>query len=804
MSQTQSSSLSTRTSIISWYELSPPANDDCAGAISLTSATACASPTAGTLMGSTYTTISPIGCGVADRNDVWYSFTAQSTNPTITLSSAPANPKLQLFSGSCGTLSSLACGNASIAATGLSIGTSYYVRVYSDPNFSGASGTFDICITDPAPANDLCGAAVVLTSDTVCNNVSGSLYGSSFTATTITAPDCATGAIRDVWYRFVAQTTNPTITLSSLGVNFTNPGMQLLSNNCGGTFTTFFCGTTSIAADFLVPGTTYFIRVYTTTVPAPDTYSGWAFDLCVTDRVAAIPPNNECINAINLLISATCSNIQGTVAGATASGIAIAPCTGPVAYDVWYKFTAVSASSTITLGSAGSNFNTPRMQLFSGSCGSLSSMACGTTTITNATVTGTTYYVRVYSTTGPAPNGNANFNICVNATGALVRFGNSYVNVTRKTTGGVVQTGDILEIRMTINHTSGTMTNLRFVDNLPSHTAIAGSAPHDSIKIITNEGLRYKKYTHAAGDDAGTFLASPPAGQYNIRLNLGFGATAPGTPANNTSTEFASATGSMNAAADRPRGGGGMLFAVAYRVVVTGVPGDTIQLNPGQFIYRNGGGDISLSATPFKIVISDPLDLCPNSIGVNIAGEYGGTFGTGTTPNRPTDLNLPIAGYSFISNVNANNTVGDGRYAIVKNLSPRNRTLTNARRQPNCNVGPVLNINDPLNCNNRMYGHWYIDGDHSGTNNAAGNAPPAADVNGGYMLMVNADYVASEIFRQNFTNLCPNTYYEFSSWIKNICATCGADSIGAQFTGTPNRPCQRLPRSLSQSFFCFK
>lgn len=760
----------------------------CGAAPTLTSAPGCFN-TAGALnVAATYTVIPALGCGAAN-NDVWYTFTASSSNPTITLSAITvANVRLQIFSGTCAGLTSVTCGNTLIAATGLTPGTQYLIRIYSTTN---AIGTFNICITDP---HNLCAGAVTLTSGTSCINVPGNMYGATLTATTITAPDCASAATFDIWYTFVAQTTNPTITLSSIGVNFTNPGMQLLSNNCGGTFTPYFCGTTSIAADFLVPGTTYFIRVYSTSAAVLLSPAGAGFNICITDPVAAIPSNDECASAINLLISATCSNIPGTVTGATNSVVAVAPCTGPVAYDVWYKFTALTASSTITLGGAGTNFNTPRIQLFSGACGSLTSMACGTTTITNATVAGTTYYVRVYSTTGPAPNGNGDFTICVAATGALVRYGNSYVNITRKTTGGVVQPGDVLEIRMTVNHTSGTMSKLRFVDNVPTKTVMDITTPlRDSIKVITNEGLTFRKYTLKGGDDAGTYKASPPPGEYNVRLNLGFGLTgatpiAPGIPTNN-STAVAGAVGTMVAGSDRPRGGGGMLFAIAYRVLVTGVVGDTIVLNPSQFIYNDGTSDITLTGKSFKIVISNPLTLCTNSIGVNIASEFGGTFGSGTTPNRPTDLTIPISGYSFINNVNANNNVGDGRYAIVKNLSPRNRTITTARRQPSCSVGPTLNINDPLNCNNRMFGgFWYIDGDHTGTTTAIGNAPPASGINGGYMLMVNADFVASEIYRQDIINLCPNTYYEFSAWIKNICPTCGIDSTGAQFAGTATAP----------------
>lgn len=767
-------------------------NDACGSAPVLTSAPGCFN-TAGSLpVAATYTAIPALGCGAAN-DDVWYTFIANSSNPTITLSSnTVSNVRLQIFSGSCGSLTSVACGTTSIAATGLTPSTSYFIRIYSTSN---ASGTFNICITDP---HNLCGNAVTLTSGTSCTNIPGNMYGATLTATTINAPNCATGVTFDIWYRFVAQTTNPTITLSSIGVNFTNPGIQLLSNNCGGTFTSFYCGTTSIAADFLTPGTTYFIRVYSTSATGPVSPVGADFNICITDPVSPPPFNDECANAINLPIWNTCNNIGGNMAGATASSTPLGGlCTGPLAYDVWYKFNSINTTATITLSSFGTNFLASRgVEIFSGNCGSLTSIACGVNSATAAGLTaGSTYYVRVYSTTTPVPNGNARFNICATTTNAPVRFGNSYVNISKKTTGGVVESGDTLEIRMTVNHTSGTMYGLRYVDNIPTNTSML-TGTGDSIRVITNEGLTFRKYTLAASDDAATYLASPPVGQYNIRVNLGFGSSSTGTPVNNTETEFASATGQMVAGSDRPRGGGGMLFATAFRVVVTGSPGDTINLNAGKFIYQTslGGSDITLTANPFKILISDPLTLCTNSIGVNNAAEFGGTFGSGSTLNRNTDLTAPIGGYTFISDVNAYIGVGDGRYAIVKNLSPRSGTVNTARRRNTCNVPAALAFDDNYNCNKRMFdGFWFIDGDHTGTNNATGNAPPAATTNSGYMLMVNADYVASEVYRQSITNLCPNTYYEFSAWVKNICPTCGIDSTGAQFTGTPTAPTSGYP-----------
>jgi trimeric autotransporter adhesin len=642
-------------------------------------------------------------------------------------------------------------------------------------------------------SNDLCANAIPLSSGTACVNTAGNMFGSTVTPTTINSIDCATGVTYDVWYRFVAQTTNPTISLSS--VAFPNPNIQILSNNCGGTFNSFFCGTTSVTTNHLTPGTTYFIRVYSTGA-APGSLAAGAFNICITDPVTPPPPNDECANAPNLMVAPTCTAVTGDIAGATPSSPALGIlCSGPLAYDVWYKFTAVNNTATVSLAGIGTNFLNPGIEVFSGSCGSLTSIACtsGTSvTMAGTLTTGVTYYVRVYSRTAPPPNGNARFNICVTSSLLpIVRFGNSYVNISKQTTGGVVQPGDTLEIRMMLNHTQvATLTNARFVDNVPTNTSML-TGVSDRIRIITNEGLPYKQYTLGAADDPATYLALPPAGEYNVRVNLGFGASLPGTPVDNSAAEFTSATGTM-VRTDYPRTGGpALLFAIAYRVIVTGAVGDIITLNPAQFIYRNGGSDVTLTGTSYQILISDPLALCSNSNGINNAVESGGTFGSGTTLNRPNDLTTPIPGYNFINNVTAYNAVGDGRYAIVKNISPRSGTNRNANRVTN---NTPLPYDDPLNRNNRMFnGHWYADGDHSGTTDAIGNVPPAATTNSGYMLMVNADYVPSDVYKQTLTNLCPSTYYEFSAWVRNICPTCGVDSIGAQFTGTPTAPTNGYP-----------
>ncbi len=77
-------------------------NNLCGNATLLTSSTTCVN-TAGTITGATYTTIAG-ACGAGtpagNRNDVWYRFVANSTNPTLTISGAlAASARFQIYSG---------------------------------------------------------------------------------------------------------------------------------------------------------------------------------------------------------------------------------------------------------------------------------------------------------------------------------------------------------------------------------------------------------------------------------------------------------------------------------------------------------------------------------------------------------------------------------------------------------------------------------------------------------------------------------------------------------------------------------
>ena len=123
-----------------------PANDECAGAISLTQNDSCIT-TAGDIDGATESLWPYCGGGIA--NDVWYSFVATTTDPTIQVTgSGDFLPVIEMFDTCDGTF--LECeltfsGTVILSATGLTIGNSYFVRVY-DVWGSPFTTTFDICI----------------------------------------------------------------------------------------------------------------------------------------------------------------------------------------------------------------------------------------------------------------------------------------------------------------------------------------------------------------------------------------------------------------------------------------------------------------------------------------------------------------------------------------------------------------------------------------------------------------------------------------------------------------------------------
>ena len=413
-------------------------SDNCASPSSISVTANCSSPASGTTTGATSSVFS--GCvGNAD-DDVWYQFTATATSQVITVTpSSSMDAVLQLFSGTCGSLTTLNCQDIGISGqtetiypSGLTIGTNYLIRIYNYGAGAG-SGNFTICITPPpaAPANNICGGATALTVNASCTNTAGSTVGA-----TQSAAGCVGAADDDVWYKFIATNTTATITVNPS--NSMDAVVQLYSGACI-SLSSIKCmdnaltnGNEVINGIGLVVGNTYFIRVF-------DYYNGnggGTFSICVTGPPSSSTPTNDnpC-NAIALpAVTADCNYSKFTTTGATATSGVPAPssCVGgsgamnggysSTSKDVWFSVVAPTNGKLTITPEPGYGMTDAAIVLYSGTCGSLTQIICSDDNnypgsindmlpyISQSGLTpGATYFIRYFG----YGNISGNFGLCV-------------------------------------------------------------------------------------------------------------------------------------------------------------------------------------------------------------------------------------------------------------------------------------------------------------------------------------------------------------------------------------------------------
>src|ERR1043165_218393 len=133
--------------------------------------------------------------------------------------------------------------------------------------------------------------------------------------------------------------------------------------------------------------------------------------LCFPAFLFAQASNDNCASATTLTPASSCSTISGDLYKATnaAPTGACGGATSTTTYDVWYKFTANATSQLITVSNLGNKLTntTTYIEVFSGTCGSFTSLACqnvsSSLTVSGLTVS-TVYYVRLYVTSNPNTN----------------------------------------------------------------------------------------------------------------------------------------------------------------------------------------------------------------------------------------------------------------------------------------------------------------------------------------------------------------------------------------------------------------
>lgn len=262
---------------------SAPANNECSAAITLTQSATC-NPANGTTVDATQSITG--ACAGTPDDDVWYQFVATTSNPVIkVVGASPIDVVVDLSSGTC-TGTNISCADATgpggtetMNTTGLTVGTTYLIRIYGYGTGASTQGTFTVCVIDAPlpPSNDDCASAITLTQTTSCNPANGT----TIAATQSMIGTCPGTSDDDVWYQFVATTPTPTISISIVGTAPFDPVLDIRSGGCTGT--NIYCadstgpgGSETIYTSGLTIGTNYFTRVY-----------GWsasnqgAFTICV-------------------------------------------------------------------------------------------------------------------------------------------------------------------------------------------------------------------------------------------------------------------------------------------------------------------------------------------------------------------------------------------------------------------------------------------------------------------------------------------------------------------------------------------
>lgn len=273
-------------------------------------------------------------CFPGAQSEGWYDFTIANGPQTVQLdvsnyaSSGGPNQRdvaFEVFSGTCGSLTSLGCVNATgaggaetLTLTNLANGT-YYIAVYSMIN--GTIPTMDVCVTGlpSPPANDDCANAIPVTVGTngICTEVTGTVTGATASAGA-PAPTCGNYQGGDVWYSITVPASgevNFTVDFAATG-SITDADMAIYSGVCG-SLTEIECddldGTGAmpvIQATGLTAGTTVYVRIWEWNNDVAGD-----FDLCISEPPVVLN-NQDCNTAIPICGGTTfagASNGSGSV-----------------------------------------------------------------------------------------------------------------------------------------------------------------------------------------------------------------------------------------------------------------------------------------------------------------------------------------------------------------------------------------------------------------------------------------------------------------------------------------------------------
>ena len=405
-----------------------PANDDPCNAIPLTAAATCTYTTYTNALATGSTGVPAPGCANYLGGDVWFTVVVPAGGGVIIdgQTGVVTDGGMAIYQGTCTGLTLISCDDDSspnglmpqITASGLTPGSTIWVRFWEYGNNN--NGTFGICVTlpPPAPANDNPCNAITLPVTATCTYATHSNAGATAT-TGVPAPGCANYLGGDVWFNVIVPAGGAFTIDTQTGV-ITDGGMAVYSGTCTG-LTLISCDDDSSPNGLMprlnvsgqTPGATLWIRVW-----EYGNNNNGTFGICVT-LPPPPPANDEPCTAISLTPASTCTYSTYTNAGATSSAGVPAPgCANYVGGDVWFTVTVPSGGALLFDTQTGV-VTDGGMAIYSGTCTGLTLISCDDDSSPNGAMPqinasgltpGSTIWIRVWER---GNDNNGTFGICV-------------------------------------------------------------------------------------------------------------------------------------------------------------------------------------------------------------------------------------------------------------------------------------------------------------------------------------------------------------------------------------------------------
>jgi hypothetical protein len=348
----------------------PPANDDPCSATPITVGASCVYATY-TNANATATAGPPApGCASYSGGDVWFSVTVPASG-SINFDSNTGvitDGGMAIYSGTCGSLSLLACDDdgsangamSAINLTGQTPGATLWIRFWEFGNNN--NGTFQLCATDPggggggAPANDNPCSATPLAVNASCVYTASTNAGATATAG-VPAPGCASYSGGDVWFSVTVPATGNINFNSNTGV-ITDGGMAIYSGTCG-SLSLLQCdddGSTNglmsaISLTGQTPGATLWVRFW-----EYGNDNNGSFSICASEGAATGPCgsiyNDNCANpAILTQGGGPFTGNTSTTFTADLPGNITTEFCGSIENNSWFVFTASATTESFNFTS---------------------------------------------------------------------------------------------------------------------------------------------------------------------------------------------------------------------------------------------------------------------------------------------------------------------------------------------------------------------------------------------------------------------------------------------------------------------